>query len=236
MRERVRASAAAEAAVWAPSTTSQGRWERNSILAGTETPHAGESQGGVSRLVGAGHGELGLEDERALPKADALIVEILLQDLRAEVAPVSSQGTAELAGALFHHRGRLGRQSPHDEGNAGLGDAGLLAGDRRQAGAQLLGVFEFDARHTGHRGSHDVRRVQAPAQAHLQHHVIDPGVCEQSERRRGGGVEEAGGVFGPLISERVDLGPQSLHHLGQLLPRHLLSVDPKPLGPRLQVR
>ena len=145
-----------------------------------ETPHAGESQRGVPRLVGAGDGEPGLEDEGAIPKADPLAVEILVQDLGGELAPVSGQGTAELPGALLHHRRRLGRQGAHDQGNAGLGDAGLLAGDLRQARAQLLGVFELDARHAGHRGSHDVRRVQPPAQAHLQHRVVDPGLAKRA--------------------------------------------------------
>ena len=41
-----------------------------------ETPHAGESQRGVPRLVGAGHGEPGFEDEGAVPKTDLLTVEI----------------------------------------------------------------------------------------------------------------------------------------------------------------
>ena len=35
---------------------------------------------------------------------------------------------------------------------------------------------------------------------------VDAGVREQRDRRSGGGVEEAGGVFGSLVSERVDLG------------------------------
>ena len=69
--------------------------------------------------------------------------------------------------------------APEHRRYAGLQDARLLGGDRGEAVAEHLGVLELDARHAGRSGRHDVRRVEAPAEPHLEHHRV-----ERRPRRR----------------------------------------------------
>jgi hypothetical protein len=70
--------------------------------------------------MGAGHGEPRLEGERAVPQADALSVELLVQALGLELSPVSSQGTAEPSGALLTTAAASGGRAPITRGTPGL--------------------------------------------------------------------------------------------------------------------
>jgi hypothetical protein len=71
-----------------------------------------------------------------------------------------------------------------DDRDTWLDDARLLARDIAQRGAQMLLVVVRDGRDTGHERCHEVRGIEAPAQADLQHGDVDARLRKQPERRR----------------------------------------------------
>jgi hypothetical protein len=85
----------------------------------------------------------------------------------------------------------LGVHLAEDDGHPGLGDGGLLPGDRVEGIAQLVHVVEGyprDRRRAG-RGDH-VRRIEPAADAHLEDREIHLRLAEGEHRRQGHGLEE----------------------------------------------
>ena len=66
---------------------------------------------------------------------------------------------------LFEDRARLGGLRGGDDGDAGLDDAGLLAGDLRERGPEFEGVVIAEASDGAGPGLKHIGRVEAAAQA-----------------------------------------------------------------------
>ena len=68
-----------------------------------------------------------------------------------------------------------------DRDVAAFDDGGLLAGDGRDRGAQLVGVIEIDVRHHGDAAVPGMGRVEAAAQAHLHERQVELRLREMAE-------------------------------------------------------
>ena len=113
----------------------------------------------------------------------------------------------------------LGRERAVQRGCAGAEDAGLLARDRLERLAQLVGVLELDRGDDRDARVDGVGRVEPAAEPDLDRSDLDPRGAEQVQRERGGGVEEARTQL-RVGAQPLDRGPD----LAQ--PGHELALSP----------
>ena len=167
-----RASARAEAAVWAPSTRIQGARESSSARPGSahggeaprrrgrehgvgdsRAPDAGERERRVRRLMRSQHGNAAPRPRavRRAARAAARCASAARTSTWKSSPSQASGAPSSRARALDHAPGRLGQRSA-DRRHPRLEDARLLARDLLERVAELVRVLELDRRDAGDRG------------------------------------------------------------------------------------
>ena len=98
---------------------------------------------------------------------------------------------------------RLGGHRTDDDGDAAPDDAGFLRGNRGERVAEILLVIEIDRGDGRRDGLHDVRRVEASAEADFEHRDIHARAPEDLEGDRCGHLEEGRRRFERSFREQV---------------------------------
>ena len=101
-----------------------------------------------------------------------IVIDAQTQQRRADGGSVIEQGVRRVAIGADRHAARAK-------------DARLLAADRLAGGAEIVDMIDRDGRDDGDIGVDDVHRVETPAQAHFEHHRVDPRAREQPQRGQG---------------------------------------------------
>ena len=133
--------------------------------------------------------------------------------------------------------GDFGRQVARDERCAWAQDGELLAGDLELGVAQPLGVVESDRGENGHLRLEDVRRVEAAAEAGLDHAHFNPGVPKRNEGGGRGRLElsHALALFKATLYARHGVRDRS-NRAVEGIGVHLGAADADTLRPALRVR
>jgi hypothetical protein len=148
----------------------------------------GDRERGIVPLMRAGEGG---ERKSEFPARIAIVQRAAL-NRAVPFAALYEQGRAGERGHLLDARGGFRRMREGDEGNAGLGNPGLFAGDVGERGAEPLLVIKAKRGDGGRRRPrHEVGGVEAAAHAHLQHQRIGRRAAEGEKGGGRGRLEEA---------------------------------------------
>ncbi len=129
------------------------------------------------------------------PGADVLQLGAIALDPYAShpgVVPELEERRSHSLRGLAHDSTGFGLQTTEDKRYTRLADPRLLASDRRQTVAQVLGMIPGHIRDRCDLGQQHIGRVQAPAQPHLSDDEIHPRLGEAEERKRRRRLEERG--------------------------------------------
>src|SRR2546430_1257024 len=135
--------------------------------------------------------------------------DVCSSDLGAPVGVDQDDGIGSPALRLVNqHTPHVGIALTRDERDAGLRDARLLPRDRREIGAQVIGMPASDLGDDGDEGGNDVSRVEPPPQTHLDHADVHAPRRQLGKGDRGGGLEE------PRV-QALDVGLQRAGPIGE---------------------
>jgi hypothetical protein len=144
-------------------------------------------------------GELEVAEQRQAQRRPRAVGGLDGQHLALQVLRYAPDGRAFLrahqrraggAGLLFDDPHDGGGAACHDDGPAGLDDAGLFARDLFERGAEKRRVLHADFGDHGHLRHDDVGAVEASAHAGLEHGELDLLLQEPLQGDRGGQLEE----------------------------------------------
>jgi len=146
---------------------------------------------------------------------------------RHAVRPALVELGAAIGGDRAHDLRGGRREWPHDDRDARLDDSGLLGGDAREVVAEDLHVVHSDRRDRGReRLRNDVRRIEPPAEADLEHRHVDLLIEEVGERRGGRDLEVGEGRIGVESFARGPGAALPVDALEELGERVVVDVDP----------
>jgi len=144
------------------------------------------------------------------------------------IPPDAKERRAGPLGGAFDDSHRLRPLRLADDRNARLDDTGLLSGDGFERPAQLVRVVDADGGENAHVRPKDVRRIEPPAQPHLNDRQVHGFIGEMAKGERGEDLEEGRRVAGR--AHPVDVGLRVGDERAEGLGRDVVAPDADPLA------